>query len=165
MSKFLETLIAIYDGLEMSSTQTEIVYNALVSGIKDFISAYMNDVDVSAFCDNYDVSDIVTEHVHTIVEDGYVDVDIDDAVDEIVSMISEDIYNEINGILLHLPNEVQKEIQFSEECIDFSKLDIEEIVNSHLEPDRDYDDYEDHSHSSGTSSPDFDAIDFLFSRE
>lgn len=165
MSKFLETLIPIYDGLKLSSAQMEIVYIALIGGIKDFISAYMDDVDVSAFCDNYDVSDIVTEHVHTVNENGFVDMDIDDAVDKIASMISEDIYNEISGILLHLPNQVQKEVHFSEKSVDFSRSDIEEIINSHIEPDCDCGDCEDRSHSSGTSSPDFEAIDFLFSRE
>ena len=129
---------------EFLSWFTDICKQALSESISDYIS----DVNISEYCDNYDIQDLVNDNMSY----GRYGVEInEDRVKGIIEgWINDDIYEEISDKIGILREGLQIKIDIPTVQID--KGEIDDVINSYLESgDGDYGDHYEGRGSSGES--------------
>ncbi len=142
-----------------------------ISGINQAISEYCTAVIGGNYYDSYDLAELVEacskpRDVLRYSRDGdtYVDqeYEIDNSLAEkmVLSMIKDDLIDEIQHKLESLPELYKKQIIMVPSNFDIDIHDLDQYIESYFEPDGpDYDDYEPHSKSSSYS---YNELDYIF---
>lgn len=144
-----------------------------VSGINQAISEYCTAVIGENYYDSYDLAELVEacskpRDVLRYSRDGdtYVDqeYELDNSLAEelVLSMIKDDLINEIQHKLESLPELYKKQINMVPSKFDIDIHDLDKYIESYFEPDEpdyDYDDYKSHSHSSSYA---YNELDYVF---
>lgn len=117
------------------------------TAINNAISSYVENIDTSDYCDNYDINELINQNIKTWYyrDEEEVELDKDAATEELKKWVTGDIESEILEKLSELDDNIftYKNISVSE----YINTDgIENVIDSYLEPG-DYDD-EDYRHSS-----------------
>ncbi len=119
------------------------------TAINSAISSYVENIDTSDYCDNYDISDLINQNLRTYYykDDVEEELDKDAATEVLKKWVEEDIENEIVDKLSDLDENIYSYANMSiSECINTDGL--VSVIDSYLEPG-DYD-YEEHGHSSSS---------------
>jgi hypothetical protein len=141
-----------------------------ISGINHSISEYCNNVLGENYYEGYDLAELVESCSKSIDVfryssngDPYVDqeYELDDSLIEktVLSMIKDDLIDEIYKKLETLPEYYKKQINIVPSTFNIDLHDLNKYIESYYIPDEhDYDDYEPHSSSSSS----FNDLDYIF---
>jgi len=117
------------------------------TAINNAISSYVENIDTSDYCDNYDINDLINQNTKTWYyrDDVELELDKDAATEELKKWVTEDIENEILEKLSELDENIYTytNMMISQSV---NTDGIESVIDSYLEPGDS--DYEDHGHSS-----------------
>lgn len=113
--------------------------------LSDETSRYIDDLQVSDYCDNYDIQALINEN-SSYCEYG-VCLDKKSVVSTIKSWIRDDVYEEISEKISVLNENIYTNIKIP--TIHVNESDIEKFIDSYMEPDPD--DYYEPSGNSGDS--------------
>jgi len=113
--------------------------------LSDEISRYIDDLQVSDYCDNYDIQALINQN-SSYYEYG-VCLDKKSVVSTIKSWIRDDVYEEISEKISVLNENIYTNIKIP--TIHVNESDIEKFIDSYMEPDPD--DYYEPSGNSGDS--------------
>ena len=101
----------------------------LVETLEDAILAYMEDVEAD---DYYDVSDLLK---HNMRYNGYYEeLDKQSVVNNVCEWIKEDVEKEVSEMIENLPQDILDKIRISKSNVKVDKSDVEEYIESYLEP-------------------------------
>ncbi|MGL4343838.1 MAG: restriction endonuclease [Cellulosilyticaceae bacterium] len=129
------------------------------SALEETIYNYVSDVDIWAYCESYDISKLINDN--SIEHEYGVDVEEGEIVKTIKSWLKEDIELEVSSELDNLeycPSTVRNII-----TIDERKDEIDDIVNSYMHPEPDYDEDDDYERGRGEML--VDEIEVIFERD
>ncbi len=129
------------------------------TAINNAISSYVENIDTSDYCDNYDINDLINQNTKTWYyrDDVEVELDKDAATEELKKWVTEDIENEI----------IEKLSDLDENIYTYANMSITESINtdglvsvidSYLEPGDYYDEGQGHSSSEGIFISEIEAI-------
>ncbi|WP_113671915.1 restriction endonuclease [Vallitalea guaymasensis] len=166
----LENLISvintIFEYLDMCNIDIDVLLSLTHDKIIHKIYDYIDDIDVSSYCDDYDITDIINDNTE-VYSDGferYKEIDTDAITDTIIDWIESDIEDELISIIDKLEIQIvdANDISKIDIDIDFSnRSEIESIVQSYIIPDEP-DEFEDYDYSSNNSDDDDKSIDVIF---
>ena len=104
----------------------------LVETLEDAILAYMEDVDADDYYGDYDVSDLLK---HNMRYNGYYEeLDKQSVVNNVCEWIKEDVEKEVSEMIENLPQDILDKIRISKSNVKVDKSDVEEYIESYLEP-------------------------------
>ena len=113
----------------------------LVETLEDAILAYMEDVDADDYYGDYDVGDLLK---HNMRYNGYYEeLDKQSVVNNVCEWIKEDVEKEVSEMIENLPQDILDKIKISKSNVKVDKSDVEEYIESYLEPSEpEYDHHE-----------------------
>lgn len=113
----------------------------LVETLEDAILAYMEDVDADDYYGDYDVGDLLK---HNMRYNGYYEeLDKQSVVNNACEWIKEDVEKEVSEMIENLPQDILDKIKISKSNVKVDKSDVEEYIESYLEPSEpEYDHHE-----------------------
>lgn len=129
------------------------------SALEETIYNYVSDIDIGDYCEGYDISKLINDN--SIQYEYGVDVEEGEVVKTIKRWLKEDIELEVSSELDNLescPFTVRNII-----TLDGREDEIDDIVNSYMHPEPDYDDYDDYESGRGETS--IDEIEVIFERD
>lgn len=104
----------------------------LVETLEDAILAYMEDVEADDYYGDYDVSDLLK---HNMRYNGYYEeLDKQSVVNNVCEWIKEDVEKEVSEMIENLPQDILDKIRISKSNVKVDKSDVEEYIESYLEP-------------------------------
>ena len=104
----------------------------LVETLDNAILAYMEDVEADDYYGDYDVSDLLK---HNMRYNGYYEeLDKQSVVNNVCEWIKEDVEKEVSEMIENLPQDILDKIRISKSNVKVDKSDVEEYIESYLEP-------------------------------
>lgn len=101
----------------------------------------MEDVDADDYYGDYDVGDLLK---HNMRYNGYYEeLDKQSVVNNVCEWIKEDVEKEVSEMIENLPQDILDKIKISKSNVKVDKSDVEEYIESYLEPSEpEYDHHE-----------------------
>lgn len=124
--------------------------------LTDRILVYIDEIQVSDYCDSYDIPDLLNEN---IIHDSFgTRVNEEPVIKTLKEWISDDIYEEIWDKISELDECISSNIRIP--TIHVEENDIQDIVNYYLKPDPD----DDHEYSGNPEDSYIEEIEVIFER-
>ena len=162
--ELINTVNTINIFLQLNTSALKWFVPLCVNCISAALDDQIDSIEVSSYCENYDIRDVVEQH--TSRNEWDFEFDHDGAVETIEQFLEEDIKDDLKEMIADLPMTIRNKLDIENKSIDGKRTEIEGVIESFFEPDFDYDDYRDnHSGSSSTNKGDLDIIDAIFDRD
>ena len=130
----------------------------LVETLEDAILAYMEDVDADDYYGDYDVGDLLK---HNMRYNGYYEeLDKQSVVNNVCEWIKEDVEKEVSEMIENLPQDILDKIKISKSNVKVDKSDVEEYIESYLEPSEL--EYDHHEMDYGYGMGEMNVLDYIF---
>ncbi len=155
---YITTAFEIMQKSNPNKTVYDMFIAACINSINESIKYYADSIESSAYCENYDIRDVVNQN--TTYEEYGLEIDKDNAIDTIVQWVESDVRKELFEFVEVLPEILKANLKINSVYINVNHSEIEDTIDSYLEPSED--DYEGHYNGRPDS---LDSIDVIFDRD